>query len=133
MYRDSTYLGQEIQKNTPVRDTTRDTVFLYGFVQDQGTPYFINEEIHEYQKITFGDVLWNMVLTSLIQEPTDLFAATATFNQGMYHSDNGVINEAIDRGRAHLFHWILILQILISWILLGVFISILYNKFRYES
>ena len=141
MFRDSAYTEQSVQKNAFVRDTMRDTVFLHGLALEQGMPYFINEEIHVYQKITFGDVLRNTVLTSLIQEPTDLFAATATFNIGMYHThanslndqNNQARNEQVDRARAHLFHWILILQILISWILLGVFISILYNKFRYES
>ena len=116
----------------PEPEMIRDTVYLQGFSTEDGTaPFFVVEEEHRYQKITFGDVLWNTVLTSLIQEPTDLFAATAVFNKAMYAKDSK--NEEEDHGKASLFHWVLIIQILISWIQLGVFISILYNKFRYES
>lgn len=44
-----------------------------------------------------------------------------------------IIEEGRDKEKSELFHWLLILQVFISWIFFGVFISILYNKFRYES
>lgn len=105
----------------------RDTVYLHGLQSEDGAiPYFVLEEKHDYQKVTYGKVLRNTIMTSLMQEPTDLFAATAVYN--------GAIDcNSVDESKSNYFHWLLILQILISWILLGVFISILYNKFRYES
>ena len=109
----------------------RDTIYLHGLTSDNGLPYFVMEERHQYQRISYGKVIRNTIMTSLMQEPTDLFAATAVFNEANY-VDNEV-QKRIDESRSNYFHWILILQILISWILLGVFISILYNKFRYES
>ena len=83
-----------------------------------------------YQPISFWQTWRNTVLTSLMQEPTDFFAAAATYNAGMEKVDRV---HAANKSRIALFHWILIIQILISWIFFGVFISLLYNKFRYES
>lgn len=105
----------------------RDTVYIHGLQAENGvTPYFVLGEEHQYQRVTYGKVLRNTIMTSLMQEPTDLFAATATYN--------GVLDpNPADESKSNYFHWLLILQILISWVLLGVFISILYNKFRYES
>ena len=114
-------------------DCHRDTVYIQGLSSETGTPFFVNEERHYYQDIGFWYVFRNTVMTSLMQEPSDLFAATVVYNEGMYQEGDKVKTDSLDRGKATLFHWILILQILISWILLGVFISILYNKFRYES
>lgn len=82
----------------------------------------------KYQSISFGFVLRNTIITSLIQEPTDFFAAASTYNEAQ--AQDGL---KTDKEKARLFNWILIFQILISWIFFGVFISILYNKFRYES
>ncbi len=82
----------------------------------------------KYQSISFGFVFRNTIITSLIQEPTDFFAAASTYNEAQ--ARDGL---ETDKEKARLFHWILIFQILISWIFFGVFISILYNKFRYES
>ena len=82
----------------------------------------------EYQPITFGQTWRNTVMTTLMQEPTDFFAIASTSNASM--DREGL---CLDRDKAATFHWLLIIQILISWIFFGVFISILYNKFRYES
>lgn len=81
-----------------------------------------------YQKITYGQTLRNTIMTTLMQEPTDFFSVAATYNDAMKRGPG-----CLDAEKAALFHWLLIIQILISWIFFGVFISILYNKFRYES
>ena len=82
-----------------------------------------------FQKIRGIDVLKNTIMTSLMQEPSDFFAIASTYNEGV----DDFIKSPIDRQKSQLFHTLLILQIFISWIFFGVFISILYNKFRYES
>lgn len=84
-------------------------------------------EIH-YQNIDYQTVLRNTVLTFLMQAPTDLFSVASTYNAEM--SGPG---QTIDKEKTEQFHWILNLQVLIGWIFFGVFISLLYNKFRYES
>lgn len=106
-----------------------DTVFIHS---ENGILSFFLQPV-VYQRVSFYQVLRNTITTSLIQEPTDLFAATAVFNQENYSHDGYCLHAKYDKAKSELFHWILILQILISWILFGVFISILYNKFRYES
>ena len=126
-----------ISKKEPT--TKKDTVFIYS---DDKVMYFLEEkEICKYQRITYEQVLRNTVMTALIQEPSDLFASAAIYNNAMYDTQVRPYSKAkeatdqatFDQTQSTLFHWMLILQILISWILLGVFISILYNKFRYES
>ena len=117
----------------------KDTIYIYS---DAGISYFLQtKDYPQYQSITCEQVFFNTFVTSLIQEPSDLFAAASTFNEAMYditgmnENDKLLLKKIsrIDYSQSTLFHWILIVQILISWILLGVFISILYNKFRYES
>lgn len=86
-------------------------------------------ETLRYQPITFGQTWRNTIMTTLMQEPTELFSAATTYNaernkKGDVYSDNS---------KATAFHWLLNIQVLISWIFFGVFISILYSKFRYES
>lgn len=117
----------------------KDTFFIYS---DYGNSYFLQERKKNiYQPISKWQVLRNTIMTSLIQEPTDLFDAAITHNEAMYDTTgmttkekNAMNDQAkFDKERSELFHSILILQILISWILLGVFISILYTKFRYDS
>ena len=76
-------------------------------------------------------------MTALMQEPTDFFAAASTYNESIVDSSlskkEQVAEITLDKQKTMMFHWILIFQILISWIFFGVFISLLYNKFRYES
>ena len=98
------------------------------------------EEIH-YQKIKAISVISNTVMTSLMQEPSELFSAAATGNQSQDSVNRspdtqtspkiGLSGSNVEKSQA--FHIILIFQILISWIFFGVFISLLYSKFRYES
>ena len=99
-------------------------------VEDSLVSYWIQpgEDIH-FQRIKCKDVFKNTLMTSLMQEPSELFAIASTYNEGV---DN-FIKGPDDRQKSQLFHTLLILQIFISWIFFGVFISILYNKFRYES
>ena len=93
------------------------------------TIYQIHEFKYNYQSISFWDTFRNTIMTTLMQEPTDFFAIASTHNEAM---DKGR-ELCLDKDKAAMFHWLLIIQILISWIFFGVFISILYNKFRYES
>ena len=82
------------------------------------------DTIHTYYKTTYGWVLRNTFLTSLMQEPTDFFSAANTFT-GVTQS-----KEDPNFAMANSFHWFLIFHIMISWILLGVFISLIYQRFR---
>ena len=111
----------------------RDTIILINLINQDGI--ILRDTIEQiqvakinYQNITFFQTFRNTILTTLMQEPTDFFAIAATHNEAM---DNGENN--LDGSKAATFHYLLIIQILISWIFFGVFISILYNKFRYES
>lgn len=106
-----------------------DTTFIHS--ESGSRSFFVQPLV--YQRVTFSQVLRNTIVTSLIQEPSDLFASAVVFNQEHYCKDGNCMHAVHDKAQSELFHWILILQVLISWILLGVFISILYNKFRYES
>ena len=85
------------------------------------------ETIH-YQPIDFWLVWRSSILTTLTQEPADLLTAATVFNDGMESS-----NVIMDKQKSVYFEWILIFHIVISWIFFGMFISLLYNKFRYES
>lgn len=97
----------------------------------QAVSYTVNKEVHNYQKIEYWYVLKNTFMTSLMQEPSDFFAIASTYNEGV--DDEPEAMRTMDKQKSELFHWLLILQVFISWIFFGVFISILYNKFRYES
>ena len=88
-------------------------------------------EKHHYQKIDKWFVIKNTFMTSLMQEPSDFFAIASTYNRGVDDFPEDV--NRLDQQKSELFHWLLLLQVFISWIFFGVFISILYNKFRYES
>ena len=81
-----------------------------------------------YQRINFMQVWRSTILTTLTQEASDLFTIASTHNSSM-ESNNAIL----DKEKSDLFEWILIFHIIISWIFFGVFISLLYNKFRYES
>jgi len=81
-----------------------------------------------YQRISFGQVWRSTILTTLTQEPADLFTVATVHNNAMGSSDI-----TLDKQKSSLFEWLLLLHIIISWIFFGVFISLLYNRFRYES
>ncbi len=82
----------------------------------------------QYQPIDFWQVWRSTILTTLTQESADLLAIATVHNEAMESTDVG-----LDKEKSELFEWILIFHIIISWIFFGVFISLLYNKFRYES
>ena len=110
---------------------TRDTLY----VERQSDSSCISEAVvHvstdeiKYQRISFGYVLRNTILTTLMQDPGDLFTLASTYNQGIVSNDT-----SFDKRKCILFQWTLIVQILISWIFFGVFIALLYDKFRHES
>lgn len=81
-----------------------------------------------YQRIDFVQVWRSTILTTLTQEPADLLVV-ATIHNAAQKSSNVILNKR----KSDLFEWILICHIIVSWIFFGVFISLLYNKFRYES
>ena len=82
----------------------------------------------QYQPIGFLQVWRSTILTTLTQESADLLAIATVLNEAMESTNVG-----LDKEKSELFEWILIFHIIISWIFFGVFISLLYNKFRYES
>ena len=81
-----------------------------------------------YQPIGFWQVWRSTILTTLTQESTDLLDIATVHNEAVESTNVG-----LDQEKSVLFEWILIFHIIISWIFFGVFISLLYNKFRYES
>lgn len=112
-------------------EMTRDTIYLEHIIDStmvEEALVHVNTEELRYQKIGFEEVWKSTILTTLTQEPVDLFTNGATYNAAM---DKETLHLSMQK--ASLLHWILILHIIISWIFFGVFISLLYNKFRYES
>lgn len=109
-----------------------DTVYIFSSdgitIKDTVVQRTCHLEKRVYQNVDYQTILRNTVLTFLMQEPTDLFAAAATYN-----SDISGKGQTVHKQMTESFHWILIIQVLIGWIFFGVFISLLYNKFRYES
>lgn len=97
----------------------------------------VHESKINYQTIGFWFTWRNTIMTALMQEPTEFFSAASTYNESMvdpHLSSNKQLKEIeLDKQKAKMFQWVLIFQVLISWIFFGVFISLLYNKFRYES
>ena len=92
--------------------------------QIESLPSTNSDSIHYYYRIERMWVYQNTFLTSLMQEPSDFFSVSSTFT--------GVRQSADDSNYwlARSFSWFLIFHIFISWILLGVFISLVYQKFR---
>lgn len=78
---------------------------------------------HYYHRIGPIWVLQNTLLTSLMQEPTEFYSFACTYNGNHEMADRNI-------RMSRSFHWFLVFHILISWIFLGVFISLIYQKFR---
>ena len=97
----------------------------------------VQETRLNYQPITFWFTWRNSIMTTLMQEPTEFFSVASTYNESMADpslSPEDQLREiSHDKQKSEMFQWVLIVQVLISWIFFGVFISLLYNKFRYES
>lgn len=109
----------------------RDTVYLE---HQSDRISFTEKVIHittdtkHYQKIDFWQVWRSTIMTTLTQESTDLLSIATVHNVAIESTNVG-----LDKEKSELFEYILIFHIVISWIFFGVFISLLYNKFRYES
>lgn len=116
--------------------TKRDTVYIEHKLDSTSyTETVINKYITRdtimpphYQPINFMQVWRSTILTTLTQESTDLLDIATVHNEAVESTNVG-----LDEEKSELFEWILIFHIIISWIFFGVFISLLYNKFRYES
>lgn len=85
---------------------------------DHGVP---DDNGRYYKRISYGYILKNTIQTTLVQEPAAFFDIVTSEFKPCENED-----------KASLFYYILLFQILISWIFLGVFISLLYQKFRNE-
>lgn len=92
--------------------------------KDVSLPHTCDDNPQFYYRTRFGWVLRNTFLTSLMQEPTDFFSIANTYTGPI--QDRNDLNFTM----SNAFHWFLIFHILISWILLGVFISLIYQRFR---
>ena len=116
--------------------TKRDTVYMEhnldstSYTETVIRKYVTRDTIipPHYQPIDFWQVWRSTILTTLTQESADLLAIATVHNEAMESTNVG-----LDKEKSELFEWILIFHIIISWIFFGVFISLLYNKFRYES
>ena len=137
------HIEYEIFRNTNEDRITvirNERIPIYNLGEQEGTYLIKPEEIH-YQRIGFGTVLRNSVTTSLIQEPMELFSSGSTLNlvqDRINRSEEVVLPRGVSLSdentlKTQMFHIMLIVQILISWIFFGVFISLLYSKFRNES
>lgn len=121
---------------TIVVSTKRDTVYVEHKLDTTSyTETIIQTRVtrdtlptFHYQPIDFLQVWRSTILTTLTQESADLLSIATVHNEAMEST-----NVALDKEKCELFEWILIFHIIISWIFFGVFISLLYNKFRYES
>ena len=124
------FYANNSQCNPPVREI-RDTVLLEHTsdkLSFKETVVHVKKDTLHYQRIEFMRVWRSTIMTTLTQEPTDLFSIASVHNVSMESENVG-----LDKEKSDIFEWILIFHIIISWIFFGVFISLLYNKFRYES
>lgn len=87
---------------------------------------YIDTITTNYHSISYWMVLKNSFLTSLTQAPSDFFFQVSDFGENM----NTI---SAEKDKTALFSLMLLLHVLISWLFLGVFISLLYSKFRYEA
>lgn len=90
----------------------------------ESLPETCADSVHHYYHVSFSWVMRNTLLTSLMQEPTDFYSVSSTYT-GVRQFNNDP-----NYDMAKFFHWFLIFHILVSWILLGVFISLVYQRFR---
>ena len=109
----------------------RDTIFLE--IQKDGTtvkePFVhVTRDFLCYQRIDYLKVWKSTIVSTLTQDASDLLTIASVHNKGIDSS-----NANLDKKKSEILEWIIIFHIIISWIFFGVFISLLYNKFRYES
>ena len=130
---DSLVINVSIKRDTVYVEHKLDTIsYTETIIQTRVTRDTIMPPIPpiplQYQPIDFLQVWRSTILTTLTQESADLLAIATVHNEAMESTNIG-----LDKEKSELFEWILIFHIIISWIFFGVFISLLYNKFRYES
>ena len=109
----------------------RDTMFFehqLDTITFQESIVHVTRDTLHYQKVSFWQVWRSSIQTTLTQSPSDLLNAATAHNPSLDKPKTPLFAQ-----KTTLFEWILIFHILISWIFFGVFISLLYNKFRYES
>ena len=124
------YAGKDREPMTVRLPAQRDTAVVEHWAEDSvWYETLITERVGQlnYQPISFWSTWRNTILTALMQEPVEFFVVASTYNAAVYTDD-----AMLDEQKAETFQWLLIIQILISWIFFGVFISLLYSKFRYE-
>ena len=80
------------------------------------------DDFHYYKRINYWFVLRQTALSAMTSSPSDFFVAAST-----NYKDNSV-----DCQMTRLFNLVVLFQVLFSWIFLGVFISLIYQKFRNE-
>lgn len=121
----------EIQEDCMKISSKKNTIYLEHQLDSttfkESIVQVIQDTLH-YQKIDFGQVWRSTILTTLTQEPAELLTIASVHNTSMDST-----NVSLDKQKSGVFEWILIFHIIISWIFFGVFISLLYNKFRHES
>lgn len=131
---DYNYYAKQQQKEVVLCDTI---VYKKWVDSTWRREIVVQETKLNYQPIGFWYIWRNTIMTALMQEPTDFFSIASTYNESIIDSSlsrkEQLTEISLDKQKAKMFHWILIFQVLISWIFFGVFISLLYNKFRYES
>lgn len=115
-----------IVTNSPT-DACVDSACCCGLADERRTIFEGHEALMDsayYYRVSFPWVLRNTFLTSLMQEPTDFFSVSGVQQNRSENVGKHYV------GLEEWFHWFLIFHILVSWILLGVFISLIYQKFR---
>lgn len=130
------HIDYQLFANSEKEDTAiifekHDTMFLehqLDTISFKESVIHVTTDTLHYQKINIWQVWRSTILTTLTQESADLLAIATVHNEAMESTNVG-----LDKEKSELFEWILIFHIIISWIFFGVFISLLYNKFRYES
>lgn len=140
------YLNKERKPITINTVTQRDTVIYERVIDCVVTRDTVVKEYRKalnYQPIDFLATWRNTIMTSLMQQPVEFFAAASTHISGIeidetnivgyYNQTKQIEGAKLNEQKSIMFNIILIVQVLLSWIFFGVFIAYLYDKFRHDS
>lgn len=116
----------QIKYDTVSRVIVEERITDSSITHQQVIQTYVDTVATNYHSISYWMVLKNSFLTSLTQGPSDFFFQVSDFGENM----NTI---SAEKDKTALFSIILLLHVLISWLFLGVFISLLYSKFRYEA
>ena len=94
----------------------------YVYCAHESLNHNSDSEYHYYKKINYWFGLRQTAISALTSSPSDFFIAATTNYK----------DSSVDCQMTRLFNLLVLFQILISWIFLGVFISLIYQKFRNE-